>query len=271
MAHPATVPSAPMFTVQANELQVGYDAHGSGPPVILLHSATSSGREDFAAQLPLFARGFRCYLPDARGHATTPWDARLGFSTEMLVEDLGAFADALSLDTFHLLGFSMGAMTALTFATRHPERVRTLIVIGITTEREPRASVARRLMDPEWIDRNDPARAGILARRHDPYQGTDAWRNLLPAISEDVRTQPLLSSRDLRGADAPALVAVGDRDPFTPVDHAWGLARTLPDGRLLVVPDCPHEVVSRRPGLFNEAAAAFYRSTEEIADDRAGR
>ena len=170
-----------------------------------------------------------------------------------------------------VLGFSMGAMTALTFATRHPERVRTLIVIGITTEREPRASVARRLMDPEWIDRNDPARAGILARRHDPYQGTDAWRNLLPAISEDVRTQPLLSSRDLRGADAPALVAVGDRDPFTPVDHAWGLARTLPDGRLLVVPDCPHEVVSRRPGLFNEAAAAFYRSTEEIADDRAGR
>jgi pimeloyl-ACP methyl ester carboxylesterase len=247
------VPGAPMFTVQANELQVGYDAHGSGPPVILLHSATSSGREDFAAQLPLFARDFRCYLPDARGHATTPWDARLGFSTEMLVEDLGAFADALSLDTFHLLGFSMGAMTALTFATRHPERVRTLIVIGITTEREPRASVARRLMDPEWIDRNDPARAGILARRHDPYQGTDAWRNLL------------------RGADAPALVAVGDRDPFTPVDHAWGLARSLPDGRLLVVPDCPHEVVSRRPGLFNEAAAAFYRSTEEIAGARASR
>ena len=43
----------------------------------------------------------------------------------MLVDDVLAFVDALGLDTFHLLGFSMGAMTALQFATRHPERLRT--------------------------------------------------------------------------------------------------------------------------------------------------
>src|SRR5439155_18551840 len=114
------------------------------------------------------------------------------------------------------------------------------------TEREPRASLARRLMDPDWIDRNDPGRAAILARRHDAYQGVDTWRRLLPAIAEDVRTQRLLSPRDLRRVELPALVAVGDRDPFTPVDHAWGISRTLPDGRLLVAPDCPHELLTRR-------------------------
>ena len=54
-----------------------------------------------------------------------------------------------------------------------------------------------------------------------------------------------------------------------PVDQAWGLMRQLPDARLLVAPDCGHELMVRRPALFNEACAGFYRSTESIARRRA--
>jgi pimeloyl-ACP methyl ester carboxylesterase len=257
-----------MPTVHANGLDIGYEVHGAGPPLIMLHGATSAGREDFAAQVPLFAKAFHVHLPDARGHATTRWDAADGWSHEWLVDDLEAFADALGLTTFHLVGFSMGALTALHFAARRPERLRTLVVAGIATQREPRASVARRLMDPAWIDRNDPAWAAALGRRHDPVQGAGAWRRLLPAIAGDVASQPLLEPRDLRRIDVPTLVAAGDRDPFVPVDHAWGLKRQLPDARLLIAPDCPHEIMVRRPALFNEACAGFYRSTEAIARGR---
>jgi pimeloyl-ACP methyl ester carboxylesterase len=258
-----------MPTVRANGLDVVYDVHGAGPPMILLHGATSAGREDFAAQIPLFAKGFLVHVPDARGHGRTRWDAADGFRYEWLVDDLEAFADALGLATFHLVGFSMGALTALQFAARAPDRLRTLVVVGITTQREPRASVARRLMDPERIDRDDPAWGRELSRRHDPVQGEAAWRRLLPAIAADVRTQPLLTPRDLRRIELPAIVICGDRDPFVPVDHAWGLARQLPDGRLFVAPDCGHEVMVRKPGLFNEALAGFYRSTETVARHRA--
>lgn len=254
-----------MPTVRANGIDIGYELHGAGPPAILLHGATSSGREDFAAQIPIFSKAFLVHLPDARGHATTKWDARAGFEAEWLVDDLAAFADALGLATFHLLGFSMGAMTALQFAVRLPERLRTLIVVGITTQREPRTSITRRLMDPDRIDRDDPSWGAELAARHDPVQGPAAWRHLLPAIAADVAHQPLLAPRDLRRVEVPALVACGDRDQFCPVDHAWGLQRQLPDARLLVVPDCGHEVMVRRPGLFNEAVGGFYRSTESTA------
>ncbi len=257
-----------MPTVHANGLEIGYEVHGAGPPLIMLHGATSAGREDFAAQVPLFSKAFQLFLPDARGHATTRWDVADGWSYRQLVDDVAAFADALGLTTFHLLGFSMGAMTALQFAIRWPERVRTLIVAGITTQREPRVSVLRRLMDPDWIDRNEPRRAVILARRHDPVQGVGAWRRLLPVIAHDVAAQPLLGPRDLRRIELPVMVAVGDRDVFVPVDHAWGLTRQLPDARLLVAPDCPHEIMARRPALFNEACAEFYRSTESIARGR---
>lgn len=257
-----------MPTVRANGIDIGYDVHGAGPPLIMLHGATSAGREDFAAQIPLFSKAFLVHLPDARGHATTRWDPADGWSAATLVDDVAAFADALGLSTFHLVGFSMGAMTALHVATRWPERLRTLVIAGITTEREPRLSVARRLMDPDWIDRHDPARAAILARRHDPVQGPGTWRRLLPAIVADIVTMPLLGPRELRRIEAPVLVAVGDRDPFVPVDHAWGLKRQITNARLLVAPNCGHEVMARRPGLFNEACAEFYRSTEAIARGR---
>ena len=69
----------------------------------------------------------------------------------------------------------------------------------------------------------------------------------------------------------PALVAVGDRDPFVPVDQAWALSRQIGDGRLLVLPDAGHELMVRRPGLFNEAAGLFYRTTEPVARQRAER
>ncbi len=260
-----------MPTIRANGLDVAYEVVGSGPPMVILHGATSSGREDFAAQIPLFARGFLLHLPDARGHAGTRWDAADGFEYGWLVDDLEAFVDALGLTTFHLVGFSMGAMTALQFAIRAPERLRTLVLIGITTHREPRTSVARRLMDPERVLARDPSWAAELSRRHDAVQGPGAWQRLLPAIAADIAVQPLLGPAELHRIDCPALVVCGDRDPFVPVEHAAGLARQIPGGRLFVAPDCGHEVMVRRPGLFNEALAGFYRSTERVATERAER
>jgi pimeloyl-ACP methyl ester carboxylesterase len=255
--------------IRANGLDIGYDVLGAGPPAIFLHGATSAGREDFAAQVPLFSRAFRIHLPDARGHGRTRWDAAHGFQGAWLADDLEAYVDALGLRSFHLVGFSMGGQTALRFAARHPDRVRTLVVVGITTQREPRISVARRLMDPPRILASNPEWAAELSLRHDPGQGVGAWQRLLPAIVADVATQPVLGPRELHAITAPTLIACGDRDPFVPVDHAWGLSRQIPGGRLFIAPDCGHEVMVRKPGLFNEALAGFYRSTEEAARRRA--
>jgi pimeloyl-ACP methyl ester carboxylesterase len=257
-------------TLAANGIEIRYDVHGAGPPLVMLHGATSIGREDFGPQIALFSKAFQLYVPDARGHGGTRWDVAAGFRYDWLVDDLAAFVDELGLQTFHLLGFSMGAMTALQYAVRFGSRLRTLVVVGISPAREPRASVARRLMDPLRADRDDPAWGGVLARRHDEGQGVGAWRALLPAIAADVAVQPLLSPADLHSIDAPAMVVCGDRDPFVPVGQAWELQRQLPDGRLFVVPDSGHEVTVRRPGLFNEGLAGFYRLTQATAEARAG-
>lgn len=257
-----------MATVEANGLTIDYHVEGAGPPLVMLHGATSSGREDFLAQMPAFRKAFRLYVPDARGHARTAWDVRRGFTTDMLVADVEAFADALGLPSFHLLGLSMGGMTALRFAVEHPERLRTLVLVGCDVQREPRTAVSRRLMDPERIERQDPTWAAELERRHAP-QGPGAWRRLLPAIAEDVATQPLLEPKDLRRVTCPTLVVVGDRDQFVPVFHAEQVHRQLPDSQLFVVPGCGHVVTTMRPQLFGEACRLFYQGTERKARARA--
>jgi pimeloyl-ACP methyl ester carboxylesterase len=255
--------------VRANGIDVHYEVEGAGPPVVMLHGATSSAVEDWAAQRPLFRRAFRLYLVDARGHAGTKWDVRDGFSRDMLVDDLLAFVDALKLRTFHVVGFSMGAMTALTFATRYPERLRTAIICGIDIAREPRAVVALRLMDPDRILREEPEWAAQLERRHAPVQGEGAWQRLLPAIANDVATARLLTPEELRRIRLPVLLAYGDRDVFVPADHAVKIYRQLPDARLFISPNSPHPLMVSQPALFNQAAANFYRSTEPVARQRA--
>ncbi len=255
----------------ANGLRVAFHAEGAGPPLVLLHGASSTGRDDFAAQLPRFARSFRCYLPDARGHAGTRWDPAAGLRYGDLAVDLDAFADACDLGTFHLLGFSMGAATALLYAIRRPERLRTLILVGTSPEPEPRTRVIRHLADVSRIDAQDPAWGAALARRHDPIQGAGAWRRLMPAIIEMVEHQPAVSAADLRRVEVPTLVVVGDRDPFVPVPQAWQLSRQLPDSRLAVIPGAGHEAMASQPGVFSEACASFWRSAEATAAARPGR
>ena len=86
-----------MPTIRANALEIGYETAGSGPPLVLVHGATTSGRDTFAAQIPALATPLHRLRPDARGHATTRWDAAAGFRAEWLVDDLAAFLDALGL------------------------------------------------------------------------------------------------------------------------------------------------------------------------------
>ena len=246
--------------LEANGLRVGYEVVGGGPPLVLLHGASSTGREDFGAQLPRLRQAFTCCLPDARGHARTVHDAGRGLALDDLVADLAAFVDALALAEFDLIGFSMGAATALAYAMESPARLRSLVLVGAATEREPRTSVIRHLADIARIERQDPAWAAALARRHDPFQGDGAWRRLMPAIAAFVAGQVPPTPAELRRVEVPTLVVVGDRDPVVPVPQAVALARQLPDARLFVVPGCGHEVPAKRPGLFLEGLTGFYRS-----------
>ena len=243
----------------ANGLDIHYTVEGEGPPLVLLHAATSSALVDWAAQRPLLRKDYTLYLPDARSHGGTRWDPDAGWSHAMLVEDLRAFVDELGLDRFHVGGLSMGAATALGFAMRYPDRLLSAMCAAVGVEREPRVSVATRIMQPDAIERDDPKWAARLAMQHDPVQGPGGWKKQMIAIREDIIAAAMPTPEDLRRARLPILLAYGDRDPWVPLEQAVRLRRQLPDGRLFVAPGVGHVVVADRPAAFNQAFLQFLR------------
>jgi len=246
-------------TVRANGLDVHYVSEGQGPPLVMLHGATSMGIHDWGAQRPLLRAEFTLYMPDARGHHRTVYDVSQGWSRAALVDDALAFADTLGLERFHLMGLSMGARTAVELASRHPQRVHSLIAISPLLEHDPGASVARRRLDPDAALRDDPVWAAELEQRHDPYQGLGAWRRLMEAIRDDTQELVDLTPEELHRIRLPVMLAYGDRDPWVPLEQAVRVKRQLADGRLLIVPECGHVVEAERPSVFNPAMLQFLR------------
>jgi pimeloyl-ACP methyl ester carboxylesterase len=253
------MPSMTNAVVRANGLDVSYVTEGTGPPLLMLHGATSTGTHDWGAQRPLLRADFTLYMPDARGHHRTRYDVREGWSRDLLVDDALAFIDALGLEQVHLMGLSMGAGTAMRLAGRRPERVHSLIAISPVLEHEPAAAVARRGMDPEAILRDDPAWAADLAQRHDPHQGAGAWQRLLAAMREDTMRLTAMTPEELHRIRVPSLLVVGDRDPWVRLEQAVRVKRQLAQASLLVVPDCGHVVEAERPSVFNPAMVQFLR------------
>jgi hypothetical protein len=129
--------------------------------------------------------------------------------------------------------------------------------------------VAKRLMDPERVLREEPEWAAQLEKRHGPVQGAGAWQRLLPAIVNDVATATVLTPEELRRIRLPVQLVYGDRDVFVPADHAVAIHKQLPDSRLFICPNSAHQVMVFQPALFNLAAGNFYRSTEKVAVERA--
>ncbi len=191
-----------MPTVKAGSSSIHYLEQGVGIPVILLHGnwATSAWWEPVLARLPAGRRGL---APDLRGRGATVGPDE-GYTLAELSADGLAFADALGLDRFHLVGHSLGSALAMQMALDAPSRVLSLTAVS-----------------PAWVDGMPAAYnvpAGQEALKADPVLFGQALKAMAPAVAEDAYWQRLVREGHAQSMTAtlenlPALVAwqPGDR------------------------------------------------------------
>ena len=113
---------------KVNGLDLYYESHGSGRPLILLHGGLGSG-ESCGPILPTLTESHQAIVVDLQGHGRTadidrPIDARL------MADDIAALIRHLGLDRPDLFGYSLGGGTALFTARKYPELVGKLIVLS---------------------------------------------------------------------------------------------------------------------------------------------
>jgi len=145
-----------------------------GPPVILLH-----GLRSYAMTWEPTARFLsgerRLIALDQRGRGDSDWDPAGNYYTQAYVDDLEAMVTHLGIDTFILMGHSLGGTNALAYAARHPEKVSALVIEDIGPRSSSSTEGAKRIV--REIE-STPLR----------FDGWDAarrfWRDKRPTISE---------------------------------------------------------------------------------------
>src|SRR5512143_540206 len=114
-----------------NGLQMYYEIHGTGQPLVLLHGAFSAIGTSFGNLLPCLARTRQLIAFELRAHGRPP-DIDRPLSLEQMADDVAAALRHLGIERADIFGYSMGAGVALHLVIRHPDVVRKLVLASVT-------------------------------------------------------------------------------------------------------------------------------------------
>ena len=227
-------------------LDMYYEIHGSGPPLVLLHGAYMS-IDMMAPLLARLARDRRVIAPELRGHARTA-DAERPITYERMADDTAALVGHLGLGEADVAGYSMGGGVALQVAIRHPAIVRKLVVVSASYATDGMHAAALEMLPsvtPEMFA-GSPFEAEYRRLAPDP----DAFAALVEKLTQLDATPFAWPEEAIRAITAPTLLIVGDSD-IVRLEHAVALfglrgggvmgdLTGIPRSQLAVIPGTSH-------------------------------
>jgi pimeloyl-ACP methyl ester carboxylesterase len=270
-----------MPKLKVSDVELYYEETGSGFPVIFCHEFAGDYRS-WEQQVRHFARRYRVITYNYRGYRPSdiPSDPA-AYSQEILIADMRALMERLSIKQAHVIGIATGGNVALNFAIAHPEMTKSAIVAGAgagTVKREAWLAAGRAMAESiskigaEAIARSiDGAPQRQALRTKDPR----AWDEFI-AVIRDLSPEgaalsmlnvlatrkPVTELRDqIAALTMPVLVMVGDQD--TPAfEPSLFVHQHAPHAGLAVFPITGHTLPIEEPELFNSLADQFLAAVD---------
>ena len=227
-----------MAYAAVNGLNMYYEVHGEGSPLLLLHGGTGS-IESFPTKYPFFATQFRVIAMEQMGHGRTADLVDRPFHYHDMAEDTVELMRQLGIESAVVVGFSDGGIIGLDMAIHHPEHVTKLVVTGTNSHTDGYTGA-------HWdaVDANpDDWPASEAYGRLSP-DGVDHWPIVLGRLQRMWAVEPNFTREEMQSIKAATLIIVGDRDLVTP-EHAVEMFRTIPVAQLCVVPHAGHGVMPK--------------------------
>lgn len=248
--------AAGVQTAPVNGIEMRYEIRGTGEDLVLLHGFSGCGRtwEPFVETL---AREYRLIIPDLRGHGgSTGSDG--AFTHRQAATDVLALLDRLGVRRFRAMGISTGGMTLLHAATRQPDRIEAMVLIGATTHFPEQA---RKIMRGAAVETLPPP---VLEDfRRCAMRGEAQVRELVAQFHafKDSYDDMTFTPPHLATIKARTLIVHGDRDEFFPVSIPVAMYQAIPGSALWIVPQGDHvPIFGDRAPAFLEAVRAFLRT-----------
>lgn len=237
---------------RVNGLELYYEEHGSGRPLVLLHGGLHTIDLSFGALIPLLAPSYRLIAVELQGQGRTA-DVDREPTYANLADDVAALLEHLGIDRADVLGFSLGGLVAIELALRHPDRVDRLVPAA--THYRPEGY--HDLSDPDSVRMPTPAEfAAMLEEYRRVAPDPDHFDVIAEKLNRVVHGPAVWSGDDLRRIAAPVLLVIGDTD-FVRIEHAAEMLELLPDAQLAVLPGTRHTEVPHRTELLVPVLARF--------------
>jgi esterase len=248
------------------------------PPIVLLHGGHQSAHSWDLVSLHL-ARRYRVLALDQRGHGDTEWARDVTYSNHEMSLDAEAFIGALGLEQPILMGHSMGGRNAMLLTKRDQTLLRALVIVDVGPEVSDRGRqvIAGFVRDNEEFDDLDHFVRNV--QQYDPYRSrehierTVKYNMLQRADGKFVSkcdsnprrlglvrgSGPLenITLNDARAFRLPVLAVRGANSAILTADAAERLCDALPQGMLVTVQDCGHNVHGQNTKGFIDAVGGF--------------
>ena len=205
-----------------NGLNMYYEIHGTGQPLVLLHGAYMT-IDAMGEVVPELAKTRRVIAVELQGHGRTA-DVDRPLSYEQMADDTAALLRHLGVEQPDVFGFSTGGGVALQLAIRHPDVVRKLVVAS--------ASYTSDGMHPELLEMTPSITPEAFAGSpiEEEYLRTapnpDDFPTLVAKLKQLDMEPFAWAEEDIRGIAVPTLLIIGDSDAIR-LEHAVELFRLL--------------------------------------------
>ena len=261
-----------MAKLNRDGVEIYYEIHGNGPPLILTHGYSSTSAM-WQGQIEALSKRHRLILWDMRGHGQSDYpDNPDAYSEAHTVGDIAALLDAAGADKAVVGGLSLGGYMSLAFHRAHPERVRALLIID--TGPGFKKDEAREVWNKRARDTGDRFdREGLdMLKSLSPGRASVTHRN---ARGLALAARGMLAQRDARVIESlpdikvPSLVVVGaDDTPFLAASDY--MAAKIPGAQKAVIPNAGHAVNIDQPQPFIDAVLPFLDGLEAGAPGKTG-
>ena len=239
-----------MPTVHVNDIDIYYEIHGEGFPLINILGMGMNIASFYApAMIEQFAGHYQVIAFDNRGIGRSS-GADTPFTIGMMARDTLGLMDALNIQRAHIAGGSLGACVAQLIAAEHPERVKGLVLHGAASRYPLKFRIMMALMHKiPFLQRMSVRMAEPIFRA--PYPPTE------PAYLNQCYIGTHFDSRDLLcRITAPALIVSGTCDQFVPLRYARELADGIRGSHLHLI-ERDHLFILNEPELVTRPALEF--------------
>ncbi len=240
-------------------------------PTVVMAGSLGSTSSMWDPQVPELSARYRVVRYDTRGHGRSPV-GDTPCRIDDLADDLLALIDRLDVDAVHLVGLSLGGMTAMRLAARNPDRVTSLSLLCTSALLGPAEG---------WLSRAAAVRAhgtgavadAVVGRWFSPdFLATQPervtyFRNMIAATSPEgyAACCEAIAAMDLR-ADlsaiaAPTLVIGGIQDPATPPPHQQAIAAGIANSTLVMLEPAAHLANVEQPTAVTTALLQHLRES----------